>query len=128
LAGLFRLRQDRVRKNPDFFKKPDQARVRLETIEQRKPSTKQLTNKTERNDMNSQFDELVKGLAQSTSRRGALKKFVASLAGVALASLGLANTVEVQHAHKKFKCQCRKPPYWGCTTQECFAACALVCV
>jgi hypothetical protein len=41
--------------------------------------------------MNDQFDELAKGLAQSATRRGALKKFGLGLAGVALASLGLAN-------------------------------------
>ncbi len=41
--------------------------------------------------MNDKFDELTKGLAQSVTRRGALKKFGLGLAGVALASLGLAN-------------------------------------
>ncbi len=40
--------------------------------------------------MNDQFDELAKGLAQSVTRRGALKKFGAGLAGIALAPLGLA--------------------------------------
>jgi hypothetical protein len=37
--------------------------------------------------MNDQFDELAKGLAQSVTRRGALKEFGLGLAGVALASL-----------------------------------------
>ena len=46
--------------------------------------------------MNDQFDELVKGLAQSVTRRGALKKFGAGLAGIVLASLGLANKAEAQ--------------------------------
>jgi hypothetical protein len=41
--------------------------------------------------MNDRFDELAKGLAQSVTRRGALKKFSVSLAAVALASLGLPN-------------------------------------
>src|SRR5258708_2479162 len=41
--------------------------------------------------MNNTFDELAKGLAQSVTRRGALKKFVVGLAGMALACLGLAN-------------------------------------
>ena len=45
----------------------------------------------ERKLMNDQFDELAKGMAQSVTRRGALKKFGAGLAGIALASLGLAN-------------------------------------
>lgn len=41
--------------------------------------------------MNNQFDELAKGMAQSVTRRGALKKFGVGLAGLALAALGLAN-------------------------------------
>jgi len=41
--------------------------------------------------MNHQFDELTKGLAQSATRRAALKKFGIGLAGMALATLGLPN-------------------------------------
>ena len=41
--------------------------------------------------MNDKFDELAKGLAQSVTRRGALKRFVIGLAGIALASLRLPN-------------------------------------
>ncbi len=41
--------------------------------------------------MNTKFDELAKGLAQSVTRRQALKKFGVGLAGMALASFGLAN-------------------------------------
>ena len=41
--------------------------------------------------MNDKFDELAKGLAQSFTRRGALKKFGVGLAGAALPFLGLAN-------------------------------------
>ena len=44
--------------------------------------------------MNNQFDELAKGMARSITRRGALKKFGVGLAGIALASLGLANKAE----------------------------------
>ena len=44
--------------------------------------------------MNNKFDELAKGLAQSVTRRGALKKFGVGLAGIALASLGLANQAQ----------------------------------
>jgi hypothetical protein len=44
--------------------------------------------------MNNQFDELTKTLAQSVSRRAALKKFGAGLAGMALACFGLANKAE----------------------------------
>ena len=41
--------------------------------------------------MNNQFDELTKSLAQSVTRRAALKKFGVGIAGMALACFGLAN-------------------------------------
>jgi len=41
--------------------------------------------------MNDQFDELAKGLAQSVTRRGALRRFGAGLAAALLASLGLGD-------------------------------------
>ena len=41
--------------------------------------------------MNNQFDELTKSLAQSVTRCGALKKFGAGLAGMALACFGFAS-------------------------------------
>ena len=41
--------------------------------------------------MNHKFDELTKSLAQSVTRRAALKKFGVGLAGMALACFGLAN-------------------------------------
>ena len=44
--------------------------------------------------MNNQFDELAKGLAQSVTRRAALKKFGVGLAGMALAALGLSSKSE----------------------------------
>ena len=44
--------------------------------------------------MNNKFDELTKSLAQSVTRRGALKKFGVGLAGMALACFGLANKTE----------------------------------
>ena len=44
--------------------------------------------------MNRKFDELTKSLAQSVTRRGALKKFGVGLAGMALACFGLANKAE----------------------------------
>jgi len=40
--------------------------------------------------MNNKFDELTKSLAQSVTRRAALKKFGVGLAGIALAAFGLA--------------------------------------
>jgi hypothetical protein len=42
--------------------------------------------------MNNRFDELTKSLAQSVTRRAALKKFGVCLAGMVLAAFGLANT------------------------------------
>jgi hypothetical protein len=44
--------------------------------------------------MNDKFDELAKGMAESVTRRGALKKFGVGLAGIALACFGLAETSE----------------------------------
>ena len=46
--------------------------------------------------MNDKFDELAKGLAQSVTRRAALKKFGVGLAGIVLAVLGLANKTEAR--------------------------------
>jgi len=46
--------------------------------------------------MNNKFDELTKSMAQSVTRRAALKKFGIGLAGMALACLGLANRAEAQ--------------------------------
>ncbi len=40
--------------------------------------------------MDDKFDELAKGMAQSVTRRQALRKFGVGLAGMALACLGLA--------------------------------------
>src|SRR5438034_540919 len=47
--------------------------------------------------MNHQFDELTKSLAQSVTRRAALKKFSLGLAGMALAGFGLANKAEANN-------------------------------
>ena len=44
--------------------------------------------------MNNKFDELAKSMAQSVSRRQALKKFGVGLAGLALACFGLTNRAE----------------------------------
>ena len=41
--------------------------------------------------MNTKFDELAKGLAQSVTRRQALKRFGIALGGMALACFGLAS-------------------------------------
>ena len=44
--------------------------------------------------MNNKFDELTKSMAQSVTRRAALKEFGVGIAGMALACLGLANKAE----------------------------------
>jgi len=44
--------------------------------------------------MNTKFDELTKQMAQSITRRAAMKKFGIGLAGMALACFGLANKSE----------------------------------
>jgi hypothetical protein len=46
--------------------------------------------------MNNKFDELTKQMAQSVTRRAALKKFGLGLAGMALACFGLANKGNAQ--------------------------------
>jgi hypothetical protein len=73
------------------------------------------------------FDELAKGMARSVTRRGALKTFGAGLTGIALTTLGLASGAQTKPGNRKFKCQCKNPPYWGCTTFDCFSACELFC-
>ena len=44
--------------------------------------------------MQNKFDELTKGLAQSVTRRQALRRFGVGIAGLALAMLGLPNKAE----------------------------------
>ena len=79
--------------------------------------------------MNDKFDELAKGLAQSVTRRGALKKFGAGLMGLALASLGLANTA--QAGNKRYHCNCKLSDDDGCYARYGFgddgAACVQYC-
>lgn len=53
--------------------------------------TKESTTNEKRKIMNNKFDELTKSLAQSVTRRAALKRFGIGLAGMALACFGLAN-------------------------------------
>ena len=60
--------------------------------------------------MNDKFDELAKNLAQSVTRRQALRRFGAGLAGVVLAIVGLPKKAE---AVPKFICDCSQP-YFGC--------------
>ena len=74
--------------------------------------------------MNTQFDELTKNLAQSVTRRGALKKFGVGLAGMALACFGLANKAHADSVPCRNDKDCRRlgPAY------VCCAARASVCI
>ena len=82
--------------------------------------------------MNNQFDELAKGLAQSVTRRGALKKFGLGLAGLALAALGLADSARADFKKpKRYHCNCKLGWDYGCSSRYGFgddgAACAQYC-
>ena len=94
-------------------------RVKQITTNQRRKKTKI---------MNDKFDELARGLAQSVTRRGALKKFGVGLAGVALASLGLVNKAEAAGCLES----CVKPcvaagvPHVVCH-KSCKSLCRIVC-
>ena len=58
--------------------------------------------------MNNKFDQLAKSVAQSVTRRGALKKFSVGLATMALACFGLANKAEAGRSTKCIK-RCMGP-------------------
>jgi hypothetical protein len=49
---------------------------------------------TKRKSVVNKFDELTRGLAQSVTRRGAMKKFAVGITGIALAAFGLVNKAE----------------------------------
>jgi hypothetical protein len=71
-----------------------------------------------------QFDELAKGMAQSVTRRQALKEFGVGLAGMALACFGLANVAEAQKGNHCLPSgsPCKPKPNNKC----CSGVCALV--
>ena len=75
--------------------------------------------------MNHRFDELTKGMAQSVTRRAALKKFGVGLASMALACFGLANKAEAAakgcHSNPN-RCQpsgCPCGANWACCSGVC---------
>jgi hypothetical protein len=76
--------------------------------------------------MSNKFDEMAKGLAQSVTRRGALKKFGIGFASAALAWIVLANKAGTGHGHGR--CNCKKA-YYGCdpTDIACLQNCAGAC-
>jgi len=83
--------------------------------------------------MNDKFDELAKALAQSVTRRGALKKFALGLGGFAAAWLGLAPRSLA--GKPPFQCGCSKQ-FYGCVPNpndpsyfpNCYAFCDAACV
>ena len=58
--------------------------------------------------MTNKFDELAKGLAQSVTRRQALRRFGVGLAGTVLASLGLANKAQASNCLPQCVKACRE--------------------
>ena len=84
--------------------------------------------------MNDQFDELAKGLAQSVTRRGALKKFGVGIAGLALAALGFSSEAQADPGGNKGKgsgnCNhCSGAPSYGCAPNDsaCISRCTTKC-
>ena len=75
--------------------------------------------------MNNKFDELTKALAQSTTRRAALRKFGSGITGLALAALGLASKAQ---ADPQFNCVC-DAPFAGCKSNKgsCYKFCLSYC-
>jgi hypothetical protein len=63
--------------------------------------------------MSNKFDELTKSLAQSVTRRAALKKFGAGLAGMALAAFGLADKAGAAPVPPDGYCQAHRGFYTG---------------
>ena len=75
--------------------------------------------------MNNKFDELTKSMAQSVTRRGALKKFGLGMAGLALACFGLANKAGAIPSCAACKRSCKAAGY---SEQQCKVLCAPFCV
>ena len=74
--------------------------------------------------MNDKFDELAKNMAQSVTRRGALKKFGVGLAGMVVAALGLANKAAAGGLNRCCQCwrNCDRKGYL-----DCYARCGCLC-
>jgi len=99
--------------------------------------------------MNNKFDDLAKGLAQSVTRRQALRRFGAGLAASLLASMGLGDRALADPQPKpcnsdadcpdhnvcssgvcsssaKYHCSCGSPNY-GCDRYASFYDCVFYC-
>jgi len=78
--------------------------------------------------MNDQFDTMTRAVAQSVTRRGALKKFGLGIAGAVVASLGSASNAKADPKPKtRFHCNCNLTGY-GCdptspTYNDCITYC-----
>src|ERR1700674_5386892 len=76
-------------------------------------------NKNERKSMNNKFDELAKNMAQSVTRRAALKKFGAGLAGMVLACFGLANSARAGTCTTNADCSAGQVCIFGVCGRPC---------
>ena len=72
--------------------------------------------------MNNKFDELAKGLAQSVTRRVALKKFGAGLASVVMVSLGLANKAQANPKCAPYGYPCKVHMPHKCCSGVCWSS------
>jgi hypothetical protein len=84
--------------------------------------------------MNDKFDELAKGLAQSVTRRGALRKFGRGLTGIVLATLGLGHKAQADPGKKKGPGNCNNcSGDYGCAADDlrcitfCQNRCCVLC-
>jgi hypothetical protein len=80
------------------------------------------------------FDELARNLAQSVTRRSALKKFSVGIAGVALAALGLVSKADANPDGGKGGGNCNHcRGDYGCAPndtacmQRCATKCCVIC-
>src|SRR5262245_58344416 len=68
--------------------------------------------------MNNRFDELTKNMAQSVTRRTALKRFGLGLAGMALACIGLAPKASAKYPPcRRSGAPCKD--HWECCSKYC---------
>ena len=73
--------------------------------------------------MNNKFDELAKNMAQSVTRRVALRRFGAGITGIALASIGLATKAEAAKGGKPQGSSCSQAQQCQADLVCCRASC-----